>query len=59
MATKFKKGDAVRQVLPAPVEGVIERFVFNQETGEVGVIVKTEDGQERSFTEDQVESVEE
>ena len=31
----FKKGDAVRQVMPAPFEGVVAGFDVDQETGAV------------------------
>lgn len=37
--TKIKKGDVVRQVLPAPIEGVVERFEANPDTGEMQVLV--------------------
>lgn len=35
MASTFKKGDAVTQVLPAPIQGVVTGFALCQETGDV------------------------
>lgn len=34
---KFRKGDKVRQIMPAPVEGTIVGFSVDQETGDVQV----------------------
>jgi hypothetical protein len=31
----FKKGDAVRQIVPAPIEGVVTGFHVDQETGDM------------------------
>jgi hypothetical protein len=53
---KFKKGDAVRQILPVPVVGTVDSFAVDQETGDLQVKVTTPDG-ERHFTEDQLEAV--
>jgi hypothetical protein len=35
----LKKGDAVVQVVPAPIEGVVDGFALDQDTGEVKVLV--------------------
>ena len=35
---QFKKGDAVRQVVPV-IEGVVESFQVDQETGELQLLV--------------------
>jgi hypothetical protein len=43
MAVKFKNGDKVRQILPAPVEGDVVRFVFDETTGEISYVVRTVD----------------
>jgi hypothetical protein len=40
MASAFKKGDVVRQVMPAPIEGTITGFHVDQETGEVQFCVE-------------------
>lgn len=59
MATKFKRGQRVRQILPKPIEGVVvdlavveDQLGFLVDTGEEGV-------PPRWFTEDQIEAVEE
>mgnify|MGYP000458704570 CR=1 FL=1 len=47
MALAFKKGDTVRQVVPAPIEGTVAAFSVDQETGAVQVLVEyphAEDG---------------
>lgn len=36
----FKKGDKVIQVLQAPIEGVVDGFALDQNTGEVTVLVE-------------------
>lgn len=35
----FVKGEAVTQVLPAPIEGVVESFAFDSDTGNITVLV--------------------
>lgn len=55
----FKKGDAVRQVVPAPIEGVVAGFQVDQETGAVQYRVEFQDGEEtreRFFTAEQIEA---
>ena len=39
----FKKGDVVRQVMPAPIEGVVTGFSVDQETGVVLTMVEFKD----------------
>jgi hypothetical protein len=54
MAIKFKVGDAVRQVMPAPLQGVVvEATIIGSE-----VHYKVEDagGYARFFAEDQIEA---
>lgn len=55
---KFKKGDAVAQVLPAPIVGTVDGFSLCQETGEVmpKVVWSDADGvqHERYFREDEL-----
>jgi hypothetical protein len=41
----FKKGDAVVQVVPAPIEGTVEGFALDQDTGEVKILVQHEDSE--------------
>ena len=36
---QFKKGDTVRQIMPAPVVGTVERYEVDQETGDLQVLV--------------------
>ena len=65
MAQKFKPGDKVRQVLPAPVEGTVVGFNLDQTTGDVQFHVawkdKDADGVEhvhtRYFVQEQLEAV--
>ena len=60
MAVKFQKGEAVRQVVPAPVAGVIDSFKFDEASGDVKYIVTWKDADgvvcTRSFDEDQIEA---
>lgn len=55
-----KKGDTVRQII-TPIEGVVESFQVDQETGELQYLVKwtTADGEEQTkyFTASEVEVV--
>lgn len=37
-----KKGDTVRQILPAPVQGVVVGFNVDQETGDLLTLVQWE-----------------
>lgn len=65
MASKFKVGQRVRQILPAPQEGVVKMLKFDETTGNLSVLfdmVSTDaDGVETTietvFLEDQVELV--
>lgn len=59
----FPKGTRVRQILPAPIEGTVERYDVDQETGKVQVLVSWPDSngdgvpESRYFHEDQIEAV--
>ena len=55
MATKFKKGDIVRQVMPTALEGEITALVFNEEDGDFIYKVQTQDG-ERALHENDLEA---
>lgn len=60
---KFTKGMLVRQKMPAPIVGVVERYDVDQETGDVQILVSTDvdgDGnrEARYFREDQIETAE-
>lgn len=61
---QFKKGATVRQIMPAPVVGTVERYDVDQETGEVQVLVVWPDAdgdghqESRYFKADQIELVE-
>lgn len=60
MAVKFKSGTEVKQVMPAPIQGNVVRFVFDETSGDINYIVGWTDEEgthERSFTEDQIEAV--
>jgi len=61
MATKFQKNEKVRQIMPAPIEGVVSRFHFSQQTGEIQYEVSWKDANgvehARAFNEDQIEVV--
>jgi len=61
MATRFKVGQLVRQIMPAPIEGTVSSFKFDEVGGEihVHVAVAAEDGtlHDRSFREDQLEII--
>ena len=60
---QIKKGDVVRQIMPAPVEGVVTEYNICQETGTVQVKVEWPDTdgdgipQSRFFKVDEVEVV--
>jgi hypothetical protein len=43
MALKFKNGDKVTQVMPAPITGEVTRFVFDDTTGEISYVVSSTD----------------
>lgn len=46
--SQFKKGDAVVQVVPAPIEGTVEGFALDQDTGEVKILVQYDDAEGNS-----------
>jgi len=62
MASKFKVGQKVRQVMPDPVEGTVTRFVMDEKTGDIIVMFAApgSDGQmhERALKEDHLQSAE-
>jgi hypothetical protein len=33
MSSKFKKGQLVRQIMPAPIEGIVSKVVFDENEG--------------------------
>ena len=57
----FKKGDVVRQVMPAPITGAVSSFSVDQETGIVLVCVEFTDANgelaENYFSASQIEAV--
>lgn len=57
---RFKKGDTVRQVVPV-IEGVIESFQVDQETGELQLLVSWQgtegDTQSKYFLASELEAV--
>ena len=60
MAFKFTKGDAVRQVLPAPIAGTVVGYALDQTTGDVTVEVQWLDADgaphSRFFRDDEIEA---
>jgi hypothetical protein len=61
MAVKFPRGTVVRQIVQAPVEGTVEGFSVDIETGELQVLVQWTDASGevhyRHFGETQIEAV--
>jgi len=58
MASKFKKGDQVQQVMPAPVSGTVDGFMVDQETGDLLVHVVDASGETpRYFKEEELQAV--
>lgn len=61
----FPKGTLVRQIMPAPIVGTVEKYDVDQETGKVQVLVSWPDSngdgvpESRYFNIDQVEAVDE
>lgn len=59
----FPKGTLVRQIMPAPIVGTVEKYDVDQETGKVQVLVSWPDSngdgvpESRYFSVDQVEAV--
>jgi hypothetical protein len=55
----FKKGDTVRQIVPAPIVGTVAGFQADQETGAIQVCVEFQDAGEtrtRYFDASQIEA---
>lgn len=54
----FVKGQAVTQVMPQPIQGVVEAFGFDPNTGNVNVLVSYTDAdgndQQRYFNQDEL-----
>ena len=63
MTVQIKKGDTVRQIMPAPVVGVVTEYNICQETGAVQVKVEWPDAdgdghaESRFFRVDDIEKV--
>lgn len=57
MAVKFSVGSTVKQVMPAPVEGQVTSFRFDESSGEITYIVTDAEGHEWAFAEGNIESV--
>ena len=59
--TTFTKGQEVSQIISAPIVGVVEKFAFDENTGERTVLVafKDENGddQKRYFKETEIAAV--
>lgn len=39
----FTKGQAVTQVVAAPISGVVEKFAFDEETGDITAMISYQD----------------
>jgi hypothetical protein len=48
--TAFTKGQSVKQVLPAPIEGTVAGFSLDQENGEVLVLVEYTDADNQTHS---------
>jgi hypothetical protein len=55
MAVKYPAGTAVKQVLPAAVEGTVTRFVFDETSGDISYVITDATGQEWAFREENIE----
>jgi hypothetical protein len=57
----MKRGDQVKQILPAAVEGVVAGFALDQETGKVIALVESTDPDgtvhSRYFSQDDLEVI--
>jgi hypothetical protein len=59
MSALFKKGDPVRQIVQAPINGVVTGLSLDESTGLIQYRVEYQDGdekRERYFTADQIEA---
>ena len=43
MSLQFKNGESVTQILPAPIVGMVSRFVFDETTGDISYVVASSD----------------
>jgi hypothetical protein len=57
MALSFKKGEAVKQIVPAPFTGAITTIKVDADSGEVVFLVTDAEGTSRWFTETELEAV--
>ena len=59
--TTFTKGQEVSQIISAPIVGTVEKFAFDENTGERTVLVSYEDAdgevQTRYFKETEIAAV--
>lgn len=55
MPVKFKRGEQVRQIMPAPLQGEITAIDIVED--EVGYLVTQADGSGRWFKEQEIEAV--
>ena len=57
----FVQGQAVTQILPAPIQGVVESFAFDPKTANITVLVSYKDAegntQQRYFNQSELEVV--
>jgi hypothetical protein len=56
MAVKFAAGTEVKQKMPAPIAGVVKRFVFDETTADISYIIEDADGNEWTFVEANLEA---
>lgn len=56
MAVKFTAGTEVKQKMPAPIAGVVKRFVFDETTADISYIIEDADGNEWTFVEANLEA---
>ena len=56
----FVQGQAVKQILPAPIEGTVDAFGFDPNTGNITVLVSYKDAegndQQRYFNQSEIEA---
>ena len=58
---KFTQGQEVSQIIAAPITGTVEKFSFDENTGEIVVLVSYKDAdgnnQQRYFKETEIAAV--
>ena len=57
MAIKFAVGTQIKQLLPAPQEGVVSSFVFDETSGDIHYQVTDANGQVSTWMENDIEEV--